>query len=309
MLGRGGMGVVYRASQIALDRPVALKVIAPERARDASFRERFLRESRLAASIDHPNVVPVHEAGEETASCISPCGSSTGATSARAAAEGGWSPSARPPDRRRRSPRHSTPPTRAGCPPRREARQRAGRRSGPEHVYLTDFGLTKQLSATRHHADGPLWVPSTTSRRSSCAATPSTRAPTSTPSGVSSTALTGQRAVRPRDDVATMWAHLSDPPPARRRCARVPLGRRGVGGRWKRIPTSGTRAPETLGAQPSPRPRRMTATQPERSVARGVAAPARPVEFSTRTAAGPPLRRAGARGSSAPSQRVWPRRQ
>src|SRR4051794_22068680 len=58
------MGVVYRATQLALDRPVALKVIAPEAADDDAFRERFQRESRLAASIDHPNVIPVHEAGE-----------------------------------------------------------------------------------------------------------------------------------------------------------------------------------------------------------------------------------------------------
>ena len=63
-LGQGGMGVVYRATQIALDRIVALKVIAPQLAQDENFRERFQRESRTAASIEHPHVVPVHEAGE-----------------------------------------------------------------------------------------------------------------------------------------------------------------------------------------------------------------------------------------------------
>jgi hypothetical protein len=63
-LGRGGMGVVYLAEQVALGREVALKVIAPELAEDEDFRERFKRESRLAASIDHPNVITVHEAGE-----------------------------------------------------------------------------------------------------------------------------------------------------------------------------------------------------------------------------------------------------
>ena len=63
--GRGGMGVVLRATQIGLDRPVALKLIAPELAEDESFRQRFVRESRLAASIDHPNVIPVYEAGED----------------------------------------------------------------------------------------------------------------------------------------------------------------------------------------------------------------------------------------------------
>jgi serine/threonine-protein kinase len=63
--GRGGMGVVYRAVQLDLGRPVALKLIAADRAADPDFRERFQRETRMAAAIDHPNVVPVHGAGEE----------------------------------------------------------------------------------------------------------------------------------------------------------------------------------------------------------------------------------------------------
>jgi ABC-type branched-subunit amino acid transport system substrate-binding protein len=65
LLGRGGMGVVYLAEDLSLERPVALKLIAPELAEDEHFRARFLRESRLAASLDHPSVVPVHEAGDE----------------------------------------------------------------------------------------------------------------------------------------------------------------------------------------------------------------------------------------------------
>ncbi len=62
--GRGGMGIVFRATQLALQRPVALKAIAPDLAADSAFRERFQREWHLAASIDHPNVIPVYEAGE-----------------------------------------------------------------------------------------------------------------------------------------------------------------------------------------------------------------------------------------------------
>jgi serine/threonine protein kinase/CHASE2 domain-containing sensor protein len=64
-LGRGGMGVVYRATQMALERSVAIKLIATERAHDPDFRARFERESKLAASIEHPNVIPVYEAGED----------------------------------------------------------------------------------------------------------------------------------------------------------------------------------------------------------------------------------------------------
>jgi serine/threonine-protein kinase len=66
--GRGGMGVVYRATELSLGRPVALKLLPPERAGDHEFRERFQRESRMAASIDHPNVVPVYAAGEHDGS-------------------------------------------------------------------------------------------------------------------------------------------------------------------------------------------------------------------------------------------------
>jgi DNA-binding NarL/FixJ family response regulator/tRNA A-37 threonylcarbamoyl transferase component Bud32 len=63
--GRGGMGVVFRATDLVLDRRVALKLIAPNVARDPVFRARFERECRLAAALDHPNVVEILHAGEE----------------------------------------------------------------------------------------------------------------------------------------------------------------------------------------------------------------------------------------------------
>jgi YVTN family beta-propeller protein len=64
MAGRGGMGVVYRATQLRLGRTVAFKVIAPDLAGNAEYRARFQREARLAASIEHPNVIPVYETEE-----------------------------------------------------------------------------------------------------------------------------------------------------------------------------------------------------------------------------------------------------
>jgi protein kinase-like protein len=64
-IGRGGMGLIYRAIDLRLDRPVAIKLIAGERATQREFRERFERESRLTAAIDHPNVIPIYAAGEE----------------------------------------------------------------------------------------------------------------------------------------------------------------------------------------------------------------------------------------------------
>ena len=63
LLGRGGMSVVYLAEDLRLKRRVALKLLAAGLAEDESFRDRFLRESELAASIDHPNIIPIYEAG------------------------------------------------------------------------------------------------------------------------------------------------------------------------------------------------------------------------------------------------------
>ncbi len=64
VLGRGGMSVVYLAEHLGLERKVALKVLAPQLAHDERFRERFVRESRIAAGTEHQNIVPIFEAGE-----------------------------------------------------------------------------------------------------------------------------------------------------------------------------------------------------------------------------------------------------
>jgi len=63
-LGRGGMGVVYKARQPQLDRMVALKILAPERVTDARFADRFLREARALAKLNHPNIVTIHDFGQ-----------------------------------------------------------------------------------------------------------------------------------------------------------------------------------------------------------------------------------------------------
>jgi len=65
VIGHGDMGVVYRAQELALQRPVALKLILPEHSGNERFRERFRRESMIAAAIDHPNVIPIFDAGDE----------------------------------------------------------------------------------------------------------------------------------------------------------------------------------------------------------------------------------------------------
>src|SRR5689334_8149521 len=63
-IGAGGMGAVYLATDATLKRPVALKVVAPHLANDARFRERFLLEAQVVASLEHPAIVPVYYAGE-----------------------------------------------------------------------------------------------------------------------------------------------------------------------------------------------------------------------------------------------------
>ncbi len=63
-IGQGEMAVVFRATDERLGRPVALKVMSPALAADSAFRQRFIRESRAAAAVDHPHILPVYEAGE-----------------------------------------------------------------------------------------------------------------------------------------------------------------------------------------------------------------------------------------------------
>src|SRR5882724_3969959 len=59
-LGRGGMGIVYLAREVHLDRMVAIKLLPPDKAKEPALRERFLREVRLAAKLSHPNIIPIH---------------------------------------------------------------------------------------------------------------------------------------------------------------------------------------------------------------------------------------------------------
>ena len=63
-IGRGGMGVVYLAREVHLDRPVAIKLLPPERSTQRTLRDRFLREARLAAKLSHPNIIPIHSVEE-----------------------------------------------------------------------------------------------------------------------------------------------------------------------------------------------------------------------------------------------------
>jgi serine/threonine protein kinase len=148
--GRGGMGVVYRATHLALEHVVALKVISPELAADEVFRERFRSESRIAVSLRHPNVVPIHHAGEEDGLLFVTMDFIEG-TDLRGLLN----------ERGRLDPPEATSIVADVAAALDVAHSRGlvhrdikpgnvliERRNGDEHVYLTDFGLTKQIGSS-----------------------------------------------------------------------------------------------------------------------------------------------------------------
>jgi streptogramin lyase/predicted Ser/Thr protein kinase len=275
LAGRGGMGVVYEAQQLDLQRPVALKLIATPLARDEDFRERFVRESRAAAAIDHPNVIPVYAAGEDdgrlylvmrfvdgedlrslvqregpleparAASIIAQIGSALDAAHARGLVHRDIKPANVLLDR--------------------------------DHAYLTDFGLTKRLTGETTMTGSGRWV-----------GTLGYIAPEQIRGeGVDARAdvyalgcllfyvLTGVAPYRRDSDEATLYAHLNDAPPdARALAPEVPEALAGVVSRaLEKDPDDrflsagdlGRAALAAVGDGPVP--------PPERVVARGAAAP------------------------------------
>ena len=150
LVGRGGMGVVFRATHIALERQVAVKLIAPELAEDEKFRQRFQRESRLAASIDHPHVIPIFDAGDEDGQLYVAMryvdGTDLAAFIAREGQPGAATGGA---GDRLRSPTLSTRRTSADLCTATSSPPTSCSRARPAgyHTYLTDFGLVKTVGA------------------------------------------------------------------------------------------------------------------------------------------------------------------
>jgi serine/threonine protein kinase/CHASE2 domain-containing sensor protein len=216
IIGRGGMGVVYRASQLALERPVAIKLIATERAEDPAFRERFKAESRIAASIEHANVIPVYDAGEDDGLLFIAMrfvhGCDLGDLLDRA---GALTPE--------RATRVITQI--AGALDAAHARGLVHRdvKPGnvlltldePEHAYLTDFGVAMQLGTHARITRVGQWVGTL-----DYLAPEQIRGEAIGPgadiyalTGVLHHCLTGETPFPLETDAAIMWAHQSAPPP------------------------------------------------------------------------------------------------
>ena len=149
LIGRGGMGAVYRAEEAGLGRKVALKVIAPELAQDERFRERFLRESRIAASLDHPHVVPIYQAGEEDGVLFLAMRYVEGSDLAKLVAENGALEPKRAVELLSQVAEALDAAHEKGLVHRdvKPSNVLIAEAAGREHCYLGDFGLTKRTGS------------------------------------------------------------------------------------------------------------------------------------------------------------------
>lgn len=227
VIGRGGMGVVYRAEQLELGRRVAVKLIASERSADPAVRERFKQESRLAASIDHANVIPVYEAGEDDGLLFIAMRLVDGVDLAQLLKRTG----ALEPARALRlleqlagalDAAHSLGIVHRDVKPANALLTTAE----PEHLYLTDFGVSKSMGSNGSLTRQGEWVGTL-----DYLAPEQLRGDEVTAAvdiyalaGMLYHCLTGEPPF-PRDsDGAKVLAHMSEPPPrASERMASVPL--------------------------------------------------------------------------------------
>jgi hypothetical protein len=204
-LGRGGMSVVYLAEHDWLQRKVALKVLAPQLAEDERFRERFVRESRLAASLDHPNVIPIYEAGASDGDLFIAMRYVEGTDLRTLLHQSGALEPARAVDIVRQvAAALDAAPSRAWCTatssPATSCWHGSGvRRRGSTSTSRTSGSRSARRATQASPGPGSSWGPWTTRRPSSSRAVRPTRGPTSTRSGACcSNASRADRRSRPR---------------------------------------------------------------------------------------------------------------
>jgi DNA-binding beta-propeller fold protein YncE len=215
LVGRGGMGVVYRARQPGLDRTVALKLIAPEALEDAEARERFVSEARLAAAIEHPNVVPIHAAGEADGVAYFVMRFVEGDDLRTRVRRDGPLASARAAEIAHGVGSALDAIHRAGLV-HRDVKPANILLGAGDHVYLTDFGLARPALARggttsgRGHWAGSLHYAAPEQIRGGRV---DARADVYALGCVLVFMLTGRVPFDRDSDEATLWAHVADPPP------------------------------------------------------------------------------------------------
>jgi pSer/pThr/pTyr-binding forkhead associated (FHA) protein len=146
VISHGDMAVVYRAEELALQRQVALKLILPERSGEERFRERFRRESKVAAAIDHPNVIPIFDAGDEDGLLFITMRLVEG-TDMRALIDAAGRIEPRRAARIVRQVGAALDAVHAGGMLHRDVKPSNVLLGRADHVYLSDFGLAKRAAA------------------------------------------------------------------------------------------------------------------------------------------------------------------
>ena len=274
--GRGGMGVVYSAEDVGVDRRVALKLIAPTLAADPRFRERFARESRIAAHLEHPNVVPVYAAGEEQGQLFIAMRYVEG-TDLQALLRGGAVDHARGAAivaqvAEALDAAHARGLVHRDVKPANVLVTQAG---SVEHAYLTDFGLTRESTAADGLTRAGQWVGTLAyvAPEQIRAEPVDARADVYALGAVLYQCLTGELPYAVETELEALAAHLDMPPP-------VPSGRgaprvfdRVVARAMSKDPVQRYRSAGDLGRAALAAARGERPRLTEQSVATGAAAP------------------------------------
>ena len=220
-LGRGGMSVVYLAEHEWLQRKVALKVLAPQLAEDERFRERFVRESRLAASLDHPNVIPIYEAGASGGDLFIAMRYVEGTDLRTLLHEGGALEPARALDIVRQvaaalDAAHEQGLVHRDVKPANVLLARKRGSEAGEHVYLSDFGLTKRSASDSGITGTGQFVGTLdyAAPEQFKGGTPDARTDVYSLGCVLFECLTGGPPFTSENDAGLMYAHLQEPPPS-----------------------------------------------------------------------------------------------
>src|SRR5437588_5643873 len=217
LIGRGGMGLVYRATNVALHRIYALKVLSPELAEDQQFRERFKREMRIAASLHHPNIVGIYYAGEHEGMLFFVMDFVTGTDLREILLKHGAIEPNRAVDLLEQFASALDAAHRRGLVHRdvKPANIMITVKDGEEHAYLTDFGLAKKFDTASGLTAKGLMVGTVDYMAPEQITGNHTDARTDIYAlgCVCYQMLTGKVPYERDNSVATLFAHVHEPPP------------------------------------------------------------------------------------------------